>query len=382
VTDHFPHRKTYFKRLLDKSTSQSLRLIFAIMRPILLSVMATRYKAAMTEPKFRVGSIPVGENVILAPMDGYSDYPFRSICRRYGSGMSYTAFVSAIDLLQGTEEAWHALTYSPKERPVVFQIFDDDEERLLEAALQIESLNPDVIDINMGCSVRRVSGRGAGAGLLRDPRKVGRVIARLSRSLSVPVSAKIRLGWNDSELNYLDVVDAIVQNGGALIAVHGRTRAQGYKGYADWDAIAKIKEYASVPVIGNGDVASPADIERFFEYTSCDGVMIGRGAIGNPWIFSRRDRSQVSLEELREVIYEHLAKMLSFHGEFQGTLRFRKHLKAYLRHLNLPGEKLRSLLTCKDIAVLLGSIESLFQDLEAEMLQTMSNPFQDRAPFA
>lgn len=292
--------------------------------------------------------------------------------------MSYTAFVGAIDLLHSSEEAWHALTFSPQERPVVFQIFDDDEDRLLEAALQIENLNPDIIDINMGCSVRRVSGRGAGAGLLRDPHKVGRIMARLSSSLSVPVSAKIRLGWDDSELNYLDVVDAIEQNGGAMIAVHGRTRAQGYKGIADWDAIARIKAHATVPVIGNGDVRSLADIERFFEHTACEAVMIGRGAIGNPWIFSGRDRSEISLSELRDVIFEHLSKMLVFHGELQGTLRFRKHLKAYLSHLELPRDVLRSLLTCKDSLFLHDLIETLFHDLESSVMHPLTEASQDR----
>ena len=276
--------------------------------------------------------------------------------------MSYTAFVSAIDLLQGSEAAWHALTYSPSERPVVFQIFDHDEGRLLEAAQKIEQLEPDIIDINMGCSVRRVSGRGAGAGLLRDPQKIGRIMKRLSGTLAVPVTAKIRLGWDATELNYLEVVDAIVQNGGALVAVHARTRSQGYKGTADWDAVAEIKEHASVPVIGNGDVRTLDDIERFLAHTSCDGVMIGRGAIGNPWIFSRRQRSDIPPVEVRSVIFEHLEKMIVFHGELQGLLRFRKHLKAYLRPYALRGDELRSLLTCDNVAVLHQSIDRLFNE--------------------
>jgi nifR3 family TIM-barrel protein len=317
----------------------------------------------MTVTKFSIRDIPVDNDLILAPMDGYSDYPFRSICRYYGSGMSYTAFVSAIDLLQGGEDAWHALAFAPEERPVVFQIFDDDEKRLLEAALQIEERGPDIIDINMGCSVRRVSGRGAGAGLLRDPEKVGRIFSNLSSSLSIPVTGKIRLGWDHDELNYLDIVDAITQNGGELIAVHGRTRAQGYKGEADWDAIAEIKQHTHVPVIGNGDVRLLEDVQRFLDHTGCDGVMIGRGSIGNPWIFSRRERSSIPLTEVRGVVLEHLKKMLSYHGEFQGMLRFRKHLKGYLSPYHLPGTALRSLLTCKSNQILRDQIEALFDDM-------------------
>lgn len=315
----------------------------------------------MTTVKFSVRSVPVENDLILAPMDGYSDYPYRSICRRYGSGISYTAFVSAIDLLHGNQEAWHALTYDPQERPVAFQIFDDDEQRLLEAALQIERLEPDVIDVNMGCSVRRVSGRGAGAGLLRDPQKVGRIMASLSRTLSVPVSAKIRLGWDQGELNYLDIADAIQQNGGSLIAVHARTRAQGYTGSANWDAIAEIKELVKIPVIGNGDVRTLEDIKRLKDHTACDGVMIGRGAIGNPWIFSRRLRSTVPSSEVQEVIFDHLRKMLAYHGEPQGLLRFRKHLKAYLRDYQLPGDRLRKLLTRESTAALQEEILSAFE---------------------
>jgi tRNA-dihydrouridine synthase B len=329
---------------------------------------------------FNVRDIHVKNNLILAPMDGYSDHPFRSICSHYGSGMSYTAFVSAGDLLQGSKTAWHTLTYSHDERPVVFQIFDDDEIRLLEAARQIEHLEPDIIDINMGCSVRSVSGRGAGAGLLREPEKVGRIFSGLSTSLSVPITAKIRLGWDDNQLNYLEIVDAITENGGALVAVHGRTRAQGYKGTADWDAIAEIKEYAHVPVIGNGDVKTLDDIERFFAHTGCDGVMIGRGAIGNPWIFSRRERSAVPILEVKDVLFEHYGKMISYHGDQQGILRFRKHLKAYLHPYNLPADRLRSLLTCKQEQILRQSINTIFEDLITAADRHSQEAVLDTAP--
>jgi tRNA-dihydrouridine synthase B len=317
----------------------------------------------MSSTKFHVRDIAVENDLILAPMDGYSDYPYRSICRRYGSGMSYTAFVSAIDLLQDSDEAWHALKYAPAERPIVFQICDNDEQRILDAAIKIEHLEPDIIDINMGCWVRRVSGRGAGAGLLRDPHKVGRIVARLSSLLSVPITAKIRLGWDEDERNYLDVADAIEQNGGALIAVHGRTRAQGYRGTADWDAIARIKQNVHIPVIGNGDVRSLEDVNKLFKHTSCDGVMIGRGAIGNPWIFARRRLQEVPLNEVEGVVFDHLSKMLSYHGDHKGLLRFRKHLKAYLRHFEISREVMQSLLTCTSTKELRKRITTVFNSL-------------------
>lgn len=251
----------------------------------------------LSAPDFMLRDIPIRGDLILAPMDGYSDVPFRTLCRRFGSSISYTGFVNAIPLIQGDEQAWHELDFLPEERPVVFQIFDQSEENLLEAALRIQELQPDAIDINMGCSSRRVSSRGAGAGLLREPEKIGRIIHRLTAALAVPVTAKIRIGWDQSSLNYLEVAHAIEDNGGALIAVHARTRNQAYLGEADWDTIAAINSAVTIPVIGNGDVRTPQDIERLKILTGCVGVMIGRGAIGNPWIFRRVPGDIPTLED-------------------------------------------------------------------------------------
>ena len=281
-------------------------------------------------PKFHIRDVPVHTDRILAPMDGLSDWPYRSICRAFGSGLSYTAFVNAIDILADRKPAFEALHFTPDERPVVAQLFDDDESRLLAAALRVQELRPDVIDINMGCSARCVSGRGAGAGLLKDPAKVGRIIARLSSALEVPVTAKIRLGWDDQERNYLVVARAVEDNGGALLAVHGRTRSQGYTGEADWEAIAAVKAQASIPVLGNGDIRSPEEASRRMQESGCDGVLIGRAALGNPWIFQGRSRYDVMLSEVAAVIDLHLDRMMEFHGEAKGVVLFRKHLARYL----------------------------------------------------
>ncbi|MGH2606391.1 MAG: tRNA dihydrouridine synthase, partial [Anaerolineales bacterium] len=252
-------------------------------------------------PRFHVGPIPIEGSLILAPMDGFSDLPFRSICRAFGSAISVTAFVSAHDLIADSLRAWHTLRYLPEERPVAFQIFDSSPERLLEAGRLALRRSPDILDINMGCSVRCVSGRGAGAGLLRDPEKIARIITSLSRELPIPVTAKIRLGWDDTCRNYLEVARAVEESGGSMLAVHARTRAQAYAGEADWDAIAAIKQAVSIPVVGNGDVRTLEDIDRLQALTGCDAVMIGRAAMGNPWIFSRRSRQDVSLEEVARV---------------------------------------------------------------------------------
>jgi tRNA-dihydrouridine synthase B len=295
-----------------------------------------------------VGDVPVYGDLLLSPMDGFSDLPFRSICRKLGSAMSYTEFINALDVLNGHPRLEDKLAFLPEERPVVFQIFDNQPERLLEAALVLQERQPDVIDINMGCSARSVSGRGAGAGLLREPGKIARIFSLLSRALEVPISGKIRLGWDDTSRNYLEVARAVEENGGALLAVHARTRQQGYGGQADWEAIAEIKQALSIPVIGNGDVRSPKDILSLKALSGCDGVMIGRGAVGNPWIFTRLPRQAVLPGQVRLVILDHLDRMMSVYGEARGLMLFRKHARLYLKPYALDRETLQELLTTTD----------------------------------
>lgn len=301
-----------------------------------------------TAPTFRVGDIPVYGDLILSPMAGFSDKPYRLICREYGSAMSYTEFVSADGILYANDRTWQMLNFETSERPMVFQIFGSDEDRIEAAGRRIEELGPDIIDLNMGCSVPKVSGRGAGAALLKDPAKIGRIFARLSRALKVPVTGKIRLGWDDSSLNYLDVARAMEDNGAALIAVHGRTKAQAYNGQANWAAIAEIKQAVSIPVIGNGDVRSVADIERIKRETGCDAVMIARAAIGNPWIFQRKDSEQVTLAEKSALIRRHLQLMLEFYGRERGLVLFRKHVVKYVRGLAHIAQVKARLVTCTE----------------------------------
>lgn len=313
----------------------------------------------MAEPAFYVRDIPIHGDLILSPMDGYSDQPFRALCRSLGSAMSYTEFINALDVLQGHPRLSSKLAYLEEERPVVYQIFDSEPARLLEVALRLQELGPDLIDVNMGCSVRCVSGRGAGAGLLREPQKVARIFSLLSRSLRVPVTAKMRLGWDEDNRNYRLIARIVEQNGGALIAVHGRTRSQAYNGQADWGAIAEIKQSVSIPVIANGDVSSVADVARVKAQTGCDGVMIGRAAIGNPWIFSRLDRDQVPAALLQETMQRHLASMLEFYGPERGLVLFRKHAKRYLAPLSLSLDQRQRLLTEEQPVEFLQALTSL-----------------------
>ncbi|MFN7036078.1 MAG: tRNA dihydrouridine synthase [Bellilinea sp.] len=310
---------------------------------------------------FFVGKIPVFGSLILSPMDGLSERPFRSLVRKMGSAMSYTEFINAIDVMISIQRVQKKIAYYEFERPVTFQIFDDDPDRILHAARQLIPFHPDIIDLNLGCSARHVASRGAGAGLLPLPHKVAEILRNLVKNLTVPVTAKIRLGWDDHNRNYLDIARIVEDCGAQLIAVHGRTKAQGYTGQADWDAIAKIKSMLHIPVIANGDVQTVADIRRIQAHTGCDGVMIGRAALFNPWIFSYRDRWEVSQTEVKSWIDAHLNEMIAFHGIEEGLILFRKYLKRLLAPYQLESEDLLPLLTVSELDIFKNHLDLLFK---------------------
>jgi nifR3 family TIM-barrel protein len=291
--------------------------------------------APASAPSFRVGGVPVYGDAMLAPMDGFSDWPFRSLCSALGSAMSYTEFVRAEAITRAFEVMRPRFIYEEPERPVVFQIYGDEPDEILKAALRIQELSPDIIDINMGCPSKTVANRGAGVGLMRTPLKIARIFRKLTAALKVPVTGKIRLGW-EGQRNYALIARIVEENGGAALAVHGRTKEQGYRGLADWDAIAEVKAAVKIPVIGNGDVKTPADIDRMKQYTGCEAVMIGRAAVGNPWIFSRLEREQVSQEMVNQMVHQHLERNVTFYGPHKGLLLFRKHAMQYLKLQRLP----------------------------------------------
>lgn len=300
----------------------------------------------MTEdltPTFYIRDVPIYGDVILAPMDGYSDWPFRSLCRALGSAMSYTEFVQVDKILGRSNQPRKKLYFEEAERPVTFQLYGDDPDLILEAALRVQELRPDIIDINMGCPAKSVAHRGAGVGLMRSPLKIARTFKKLTAALKVPVTGKIRLGWEDNK-NYKLVARIVEENGGALIALHGRTKEQSYSGRANWDAIAEVKAAVGIPVIGSGDVKTVADMDRMKEHTGCDAVMIGRGAIANPWIFSRLDREQVTPAQVQQLLHEHLARNIQFYGEEDGQRLFRKHAVQYLLLRSLDREARKEIL--------------------------------------
>ncbi len=316
------------------------------------------------EPTFHIGELPIYGDSILAPMDGYSDQPWRGLARQLGSAISYTEFVNAMDVLNRPHFVEPRLAYEEQERPVAFQVYDDDPDRILLAAELLMDYKPDILDVNMGCSSKSIANRGAGAGLLRTPDKVAAIIRQLSDEFALPITAKIRLGWDDENLNYLEIAQTVQDNGGKLVAVHGRTKAQAYRGQANWTPIREIKAALSIPVIGNGDILTIADKERMLAETGCDAVMIGRGAIGNPWIFAGKDRPQVSYEEVRRVMLVHLARMQDFYGLEEGLVFFRKHVTRYISLAPLSREQRTRLLTCTAADAFIKFLDELAKEPE------------------
>ena len=296
-------------------------------------------------------------------MDGYSDWPFRSLCRSLGSAMSYTEFVHVEKILSRSKQPLSKLHYEESERPVVFQIYGDDPDLILKAALKIEQFGPDIIDINMGCPSKSIAHRGAGVGLMKTPLKIADIFKRLSTALKVPVTGKIRLGW-DTCRSYKLIARIVEENGGSLIAIHGRTKEQAYSGLADWDAVAEVKSLVKIPVIGSGDIRLVSDIDRLKNHSGCDAVMIGRGAIVNPWIFARLDREQVPPQEVQRVIREHLARNIKFYGEDDGQRLFRKHAIQYLLLRSLDRDTRKRILQSRPSGEFLAMVNEMYANVQ------------------
>lgn len=284
----------------------------------------------------RIGSVLVDPPLVLAPMSGVTNLPCRLLAKEHGAGLVCNEFISGYGLFWGNARTQDYLLFDEAERPVSSQIFGADPDKMAIAARQVEERGADILDLNLGCSVKKIVRSGAGACLLREPEAVFRVVEAMLGAVSIPVTIKIRLGWDDKE-HGLAVALGCQALGVAAVAVHGRTAAQAYRGQADWSAIARIKAALDIPVIGNGDVRTPEDVVRMFEATGCDAVMIGRGAQGNPWLFSRSAvylRTGVLLpepepEERLDMALRHGELMGRYKDEARTAAEMRKHVAWY-----------------------------------------------------
>jgi tRNA-dihydrouridine synthase B len=278
-------------------------------------------------------------------MDGISDHPMRLLCRQMGSALLYTEFINILDVPASLNDLERRVFFSPQERPIGFQLYGSQPDQFVAAARALLPRQPDFFDINLGCSVRCVAGRGAGAGLLTQPQVIVEIMQRMKQEIPIPVTAKIRIGWDEEHRNYMEIAQLLQDAGADALAVHGRTRRQNWTVPSDWQAIREIKAQLSIPVIGNGDVGTPADIRRMQAETGCDAVMIGRGALGNPWLFAQTDKSTLERSAILEVIRKHWESASAFYGAEKASFTFRKHLKAYLDCPQFQGIDTRTVIT-------------------------------------
>lgn len=292
----------------------------------------------------KIGDIEMKNNVVLAPMAGVCNPAFRLIAKEFGTGLVCAEMVSDKAILHGNKRTMEMLFVDEREKPLSLQIFGGDRESLVEAAKVVDQqTNADIIDINMGCPVPKVTNCDAGARWLLDPNKIYEMVSAVTAAVSKPVTVKMRIGWDYEHIFAVDNAKAVESAGGKAVSVHGRTREQQYTGKANWDIIRDVKQAVSIPVIGNGDVFSPEDARRLLEHTGCDGVMIGRGALGNPWMLYRTIQYLSTGElmpdpiprEKMEVAILHMDRLVALKGEATAVREMRKHLAWYLK--GLPG---------------------------------------------
>ena len=289
----------------------------------------------------QIGKIKLDTPLALAPMAGITDLPFRLICRRLGCGMTVSEMVSAKGLLYKNVKTTEMLRIDAGERPTAIQLFGSVPEELAEAARLVEASGADIIDFNMGCPVPKIVNNGEGSALMKNPELAHAILVAMVQAVKIPVTVKFRAGWDDAHRNAVEIAKAAEAAGVSAVAVHGRTRQQFYEGKADWQIIADVKKAVKVPVFGNGDIFTVADGLRLREETGCDGLMIGRGADGNPWLFRELAAAlrgeelpaAPTLEERLAQAAEHLAMLIAYKGEHISVKEMRRHISAYLKGL-------------------------------------------------
>ena len=287
----------------------------------------------------KIKNVEFENNVFLAPMAGIADRAFRELCINYGAGYTVSEMVSSKGLTMGDKKSGELLTLGEIENPAGVQIFGDNPEIMAQAAKMCIKYHPNIIDINMGCPAPKIAMNGGGASLMKNPLLAGEIIKAVSEAVDIPVTVKIRKGWDDENITAVELAKIAEKNGAAAITVHGRTRMQMYSGKVDYNIIAKVKKAVDIPVIANGDIVDEQSAAIMFEKTNCDAIMIGRGALGNPWIFRRinaylnecRVLPDVSINEKMVVMLKHIQKIIEYKGEYTAMREARHHAAYYTK---------------------------------------------------
>jgi nifR3 family TIM-barrel protein len=298
----------------------------------------------------RIGNVELGGYAALAPMAGVADRAFRELCMEFGAGYCVSEMVSSKGIAYNSKKSAELMELSDKERPSAVQLFGTEPDTMAQAAEFAMRYRPDVIDINMGCPAPKISGGGSGAALMRDPELCGRIVKAVSSAVDIPVTVKIRSGFDFEHINAVEVAKIVEKNGAQAVTVHGRTRQQFYAPPVNYDIIREVKRSLTIPVIGNGDICSAKSAQHMYDYTGCDYIMVGRGALGNPWVFREIDEyfctgkiiSPPTLDEKLDVLSRHISRAVEYKGEYVGMREARKHTAYYLKGFK-NAAKLRNL---------------------------------------